>query len=98
MSSHLATACSPIVINRCREIGIAPYKATDEQAKTVTLALQSFGFLLKGALLTRWSFGEFADRIAATYDERNPKTRVIVSTLREVHALNQPPAANDVTA
>lgn len=96
MSSHSATAGSPIVINHFREVGIAPYRATDEQAKTVTLALRSFGFLLKGKALTRWSFAEFADRIAATHDDRNPKTRAIVSTLREVHALNQAPAANDV--
>lgn len=67
-------------------LGCRAFRGTAEQGELVELAACSYGHLLKDAGAGGYSFGEFADRVAAAYDIAEPKTQVLVSALRELDA------------
>lgn len=54
----------------CRQVlGVDTYRATNEQAQLVTLAMHTYGHLLKDGTpkVHRFSFDQFADVIEANY-------------------------------
>ena len=68
------------------------FLATQHEGEVAQLAINSFGFLLHGqpfCTTKHYSFGEFADRIAAHYDCSNPRTAEVVGVMRSLHHRNQ---------
>lgn len=78
----------PIIVTATRSIHINAYRATRDQAKLVDLARDSYGHLLRHKGPATYSFGEFADIIAQSYDVReNQQNKVVFNTLKDVQAM-----------
>lgn len=64
-----------------------------KQKEIVRFAIDSFGFIVKGIENRkpnqRFTYAEFADRIAKVYDENTPQTKEVIRVLREVDAFNR---------
>lgn len=72
-------------------IRILPFKATEEETELAIMAVNSYGFILKEAPFCekkRFSFKEFADRIAYHYDTANPRNAEVVRALQSIHQRN----------
>lgn len=72
-------------------IRVAPINATSAEIEIMELAIQSYGFLLKGhpfATATRYSFEEFASRISEAYDLTTPRNAEIVRVLKSIEQRN----------
>lgn len=75
----------PLIADRVT-VGVDTFYGTDEEAKTVELAMLSYGHLLKvNTAVTRFSFAQFADVIEMHYSIDEPRTAQVVATLRALH-------------
>lgn len=80
----------PIIVTATRDIQIQKFNASDDQAQVVELAIASFGHLIKSQPPAAYSFPDFAALIEKHYNvTENARNRAMVSTLKEVQALNE---------
>jgi hypothetical protein len=78
----------PITVTR-NGGSIGSFQATASETEIIHYAFDAYGFLLRSHMTTaephHFSFSEFADAIAAVYDQNEPRHQLIIRTLRTIH-------------
>jgi hypothetical protein len=74
-----------ISFSSLRTVQVSHVQATDSERELLRLAVCNFSFILNKQ--SQYSFGEFANEIAKSYDAvGNPCTREMVENLRNIHS------------
>lgn len=82
------------IVSQYRRIGVAkPFLSSPMQEQLVEMAVTDFGFLLSSTSRKAVTFAEFAEEIAKHYDSENPRTKAVITALKEVSAINPAPLA-----
>jgi len=81
----------PIIV-QAQTIGLDAFNGTDYEGEVALMALQNYGYLLKGPCeLKRYSFAQFANAVEMHYDcdsTASPKNAEVVRVLRVLEQRN----------